>query len=116
MQDFRIIQQRSTLKVERPLPTELPMFDRLYISFNCLKKGLLDGCRRVLGLDGYFLKGYVKGEILAAVDRDGNNQMFPVAWCVVTCKNKVAWTWFIYLLIKDLGLNDGEGWTVITNQ
>ena len=67
------------LRVHRPIPTELPVFERLYISFECLKKGFLGGCKKILGLDGYFLKGTIKGKVLTAVRRDGNNQMFLVA-------------------------------------
>ena len=106
----------TEMKVERPIPHELPFFDRLYISFDCLKKGLKGGCRRILGLDGCFLKGTVKGEVLAAVGRDGNNQMFPVAWSVVTYENRANWNWFVELLAKDLDMNDGSGWTIITYQ
>ncbi|XP_050222158.1 uncharacterized protein LOC126672252 [Mercurialis annua] len=98
----------AVMKVERPLPESLPMFQRLYINFDCLKKGLLHGCRRVIGLDGCFLKGNVKGEILAAVGRDGNNQMFPVAWALVDTERRETWDWFIQLLADDLGLNLGQ--------
>ena len=42
--------------------------------------------------------------------------MFPMAWLVVTCENKVTYNWFIQLLAKDMDLNDGFGWTIITNQ
>ena len=77
----------ADMKVFRPTPTELPIFERVYISFECLKKGLLGGCRKVLGLDGCFMKGQVKGEVLATVGRDRNNRMFPVAWSVVTTEN-----------------------------
>ena len=54
--------------------------------------------------------------MLAAVGRDGNNQMFPIAWSVVTSENKVTWNWFIDLLIKDLDMKNGDGWTIITDQ
>ncbi|XVE86134.1 hypothetical protein DITRI_Ditri18aG0011800 [Diplodiscus trichospermus] len=47
----------TVIKVQRPIPDEYPIFDRLYISFDCLKKGMLSGCRKVIGLDGCFLKG-----------------------------------------------------------
>ena len=106
----------TQLKFNRPSPKLLPIFERLYISFDCLKKGCLRGCRKIIGLDGCFLKGTIKGELLAAVGRDENNQMFPVAWSVVTWENKVTWNWFIQLLAKELDLKDGFGWTIITDQ
>ncbi|XP_050238794.1 uncharacterized protein LOC126680332 [Mercurialis annua] len=106
----------ALMKVERPLPESPPVFKRLFISFDCLKKGMLHGCRRVIGLDGCFLKGLVKGEILAAVGRDGNNQMFPVAWALVDTERRETWDWFIRLLADGLELGTGAGWCIITDQ
>lgn len=54
-------------------------FERMYICFVALKEGFAKGCRKFIGLDGCFLKSYVKGELLAAIGRDGNNRMFPIA-------------------------------------
>ena len=39
-------------------------------------------------VDGCFLKGPMKGELLSAVGRDANNQIYPIAWAVVEYKNK----------------------------
>ncbi|XP_017412920.1 uncharacterized protein LOC108324484 [Vigna angularis] len=50
-----------------------------------------------------FLKGYYKGELLTAVGRDPNDQMLPLAYAVVEVENKDIWTWFLQLLIQDLG-------------
>ncbi|WOL04557.1 hypothetical protein Cni_G13278 [Canna indica] len=60
-----------------------PIFKRLYIGFDALKKGFLDGCRPIIGLDGCFLKTFLRGQLLTVVDTDGNNQMFPISWAVV---------------------------------
>ena len=46
--------------------------------------------------------------------RDGNNQMFPLAWAVVEKENKHTWTMFVKCIRDDLGLGDGEGLTLIT--
>ena len=54
-------------------------FKRIYVVFECCKKGFLASYRRVIRLDGVFLRGIMKGEVLAAVGRDANNQMFPIA-------------------------------------
>lgn len=48
-------------------------FKRIYICFFDMKRGFRVGCRYVLGLDGRFLDGYVKGEILLANGRATNN-------------------------------------------
>ena len=91
-------------------------FKRIYISFHACKKGFLGGCRRVIGFDGSFFKGVVKGEVLAAIGRDGNNQMFPLAWGIVTFENKDNWMWFIERLQYDIGISRGAGWTFISDQ
>ncbi|MBA0618603.1 hypothetical protein Godav_027922, partial [Gossypium davidsonii] len=58
----------------------LPHFKRLYVCFGALKRRWKEGCRPILDLDGCFLKGPFKGLLLAVVGKDGNNQMYPVAW------------------------------------
>ncbi|GJS56767.1 zinc finger, PMZ-type containing protein [Tanacetum coccineum] len=53
------------------------------VSFNILQGLQTSDC-----VDGYFLKGTIKGELLIAMGRDINNQMFPIACAVVTVENK----------------------------
>ncbi|MBA0626996.1 hypothetical protein Godav_004559 [Gossypium davidsonii] len=70
----------------------------------------------ILGLDGCYLKGIAKGELLTVVTRDANNQMFPLAWCFVKVKSTTSWTWFLEILKRDIGTPDGYGWTFISDQ
>ncbi|XP_052724071.1 uncharacterized protein LOC128193916 [Vigna angularis] len=51
--------------------------------------------------------GVYKGELLTAVGRDPNDQMVPLAYAVVEVENKDSWTWFLQLLIEDLGGSQG---------
>ncbi|CAN1239623.1 hypothetical protein LINGRAPRIM_LOCUS2428 [Linum grandiflorum] len=95
---------------------EYVLFRMIYIGFNCLKKGFLKGCRRMIGLDGCFLKGEVQGMLLSAVVKDGNNQMFPIALAVVEGENRSSWTWFLEILRDELNLSDGTGWSLISEQ
>ena len=60
-------------------------------------------CRPIIGLDGCFLKGKYGGELLTAVGREENDQMLPIAFAVVEVENKDSWTWFLELLIEDIG-------------
>ncbi|GJW14730.1 RNA-directed DNA polymerase, eukaryota, nucleotide-binding alpha-beta plait domain protein [Tanacetum coccineum] len=62
-------------------------FRRFYICFKGVKDGWKAGCRRVIGLDGCFLKHTCKGELLTAIWRDANNQMYLIAWAVVKLPN-----------------------------
>ncbi|CAN1167846.1 hypothetical protein LINPERHAP2_LOCUS27483 [Linum perenne] len=78
---------RFVMEVDPVAGQEYVLFKRIYIGFSCLKKGYLMGCRKLFALDGCFLKGEVKGMILTAVGKDGNNQMFPIAWAVVEGEN-----------------------------
>jgi len=63
-------------------------FHRFYVCFHALKTGWKNGCRRVIGLDGCFLKGQIKGELLSAIGRDANNQVYPICWAVMDIENK----------------------------
>ncbi|RYR40011.1 hypothetical protein Ahy_A09g045669 [Arachis hypogaea] len=65
-----------------PMPNLLPLFKRVYISFEACKKG----CRPFIGLDGTFLKGLYEGQLLTAIGQDANNQIFPIAYAVVDSK------------------------------
>ncbi|CAH9100709.1 unnamed protein product [Cuscuta europaea] len=67
-----------------------PIFERFYVCFEACKKGFLGGCRRLIEIDAAFLKSEVQGEILTAVARDANNQMFPITWAVVGSETKAT--------------------------
>jgi len=91
------------------------VFQSFYICFDACRKAFLGGCRKCIGLDGCFLKGVTKGQLLVVVAKDANNQMLPIAWSVVEYENKNTWAWFLKLLIKDLGLGDGRDYTLISD-
>ncbi|XP_049388504.1 uncharacterized protein LOC125852864 [Solanum stenotomum] len=71
--------------------------------------------RKCIGLDGCFLKGVCRCQLLIAVAKDGNNQMLPLAWAVVENENTNSWSWFISLLQEDLGLGDGTNFTIMSD-
>ncbi|KAK9003355.1 hypothetical protein V6N11_060919 [Hibiscus sabdariffa] len=103
------------LMVERTTEVEKPKFRRLYVCFSALKKGFKRFCRPVISLDGCFLKWPFKGEILSVVGRDGNNQIFPIAWALVEVENRDTWTWFLQNIQNDLNLGDGSNFTLISD-
>ncbi|XP_021763991.1 uncharacterized protein LOC110728656 [Chenopodium quinoa] len=97
-------------------PAPPPVFQRLFTCFEGLKKGWVDGCRKVICVDGCFLKTFLGGKLLSAVGRDGNEQMYPIAWAVAEGKNNLSWEWFFEQLKNNLGLGDGEGVCIISDE
>nr|CAD1827345.1 unnamed protein product [Ananas comosus var. bracteatus] len=79
------------LHVERPHPVLAPVFQRIFVSYDAQIKGLKQGCRPIIGIDGCFLKGSFGGQLISAIGRDGNNQMFPIALAVVEAELKDSW-------------------------
>ena len=47
---------------------------------------------------GAHLKGSYGRVLLSAFALDGNNEMFPVAWAIVSCEDEKIWKFFIWHL------------------
>ncbi|XP_061340009.1 uncharacterized protein LOC133286592 [Gastrolobium bilobum] len=99
-----------------PIPQALPIFDRMYICLDACKKGFKAGCRPLIGLDGFFLKGYYGGQLLSVVGEDANKQFYVIAYAVVDSETKDNWKWFLTLLQEDLGDHGVFGWNFISDQ
>lgn len=77
-------------------------FNKQYLCLRTCKECFKVGCRLVVGLEGYFIK-FAQGEqLLAAIDIDGENCMFPIAWAVIDVENKTNWQSFIELLVEEI--------------
>ncbi|GKV28205.1 hypothetical protein SLEP1_g37288, partial [Rubroshorea leprosula] len=110
---------QSNVQIDSEPPTTpegKPMFKGIYVCLEGCRKGFLLGCRPVIGVDACFLKGMFKGTILAAVARDGNNQMFPIAWAVVDSESTSSWMFFFRCLADDLSNHTGRDLTFISDQ
>ncbi|KAG7532469.1 Zinc finger PMZ-type [Arabidopsis thaliana x Arabidopsis arenosa] len=68
-------------------------FKYLFISFGACVKGF-KFMRKVIVVDGSFLKGKYEGLLLVATAQDGNYQIFPIAFGIVDSENNAAWEWF----------------------
>ncbi|CAA7058664.1 unnamed protein product [Microthlaspi erraticum] len=107
----------STVEVRTEInAVGVEVFDSFYMCFSGLRDTWKGHCRPIFGIDGCFLKSNSKGQLLAAVGRDANNQIYPFAWAVVQVENSESWLWFIRHLKNDLGLGNGEGFTVISDR
>ncbi|XP_039169472.1 uncharacterized protein LOC120293792 [Eucalyptus grandis] len=93
LEELKRVSKNGTFMMEVNPATKV--FERFYVGFDELKNGFLAGCRRVIGLDGCFLKTGLRGMLLCAIGRDGNNQMFPIAWAIVEVESEASWTWFL---------------------
>ncbi|RHN45490.1 putative MULE transposase domain-containing protein [Medicago truncatula] len=91
------------INMERPAPTLQPRFSRFYFCFDGCKKGFTSACRPFIGVDGCHLKTKYGGQLLVAVGRDPNDQYFPLAFGVVETETKDSWSWFLQLLLEDVG-------------
>ncbi|KAL2922094.1 Transposase for insertion sequence element IS406 [Bienertia sinuspersici] len=93
-----------------------PFFQRLFNCFDGLKKGWKEGCRRIICVDAAFLKTFLGGQILSAIGRDPNDQMFPIAWTVVEGENNLSWEWFFTHLQSCLDLGDGTRLAIVSDE
>ncbi|XP_020249344.1 uncharacterized protein LOC109826739 [Asparagus officinalis] len=73
-------------------------FRRLFISYNACIEGFIAGCRPLLFLDRTFIKDRYRGMLLSATGYDGNQGIFPLAYCVCNQENEVNWKWFLQRL------------------
>ena len=55
-------------------------------------------CRPVLFVDGTFLTGMYKGQMLTCIGVDANNQVVPIAFAFVESGNAESWLWFLSLI------------------
>ena len=94
---------RVILQIEMEDKNAQPKLKRMYIRYNAQKVDFLGGCRPIIGLDGCHLKRRFGGQILSAVARDANDNIFPVAFAVVKQENKDSWVWFLQQFLDDIG-------------
>ncbi|XP_018443590.1 uncharacterized protein LOC108815508 [Raphanus sativus] len=70
-------------------------FRFLFISFGQSVRGFYAAIRKVIVVDGTFLKSKYKGVLLVATALDGNSNLYPIAFGVVDSENDLAWEWFM---------------------
>ncbi|KAL5579466.1 hypothetical protein UlMin_011908 [Ulmus minor] len=62
--------------------------------------------KKVVDIDGTFLKVLYKGVLLIATAQDGNSKCYPIAWGIVDSENEDSWTWFLTRLKEVIGDTD----------
>jgi hypothetical protein len=69
------------------------------------------------GVDGCFIKLTTGQQILAATGRDGNNNIFPIAFGVVDKEDTASWLWFLTQLRYCIGESGQFGnYTIISDR
>ncbi|KAL0300141.1 UNVERIFIED_CONTAM: hypothetical protein Scaly_3058000 [Sesamum calycinum] len=68
------------------------------------------------GVDGCHLKGPYGGVLLIAVSIDPNNNLYPLAYAVVSGETREAWQWFLELLKDDLHVVRNDVYTFISDK
>ena len=80
------------------------------------KQGYFSGLRPLIGLDGCHLTSPIGGQMLCAVAKDGNDNMFPLAYAVVDIECKDSWVWFLGLLFEDFGHPNETRWVFMSDK
>ena len=71
----------------------------------------------IVGVDGCFIKLTTGQQILAATGRDGNNNIFPIAFGVVDVEDTASWCWFLTQLKYCIGETGKWGnYTIISDR
>ena len=85
-----------------------PTFKYLFIYFEAVKRGFLEGCRPFIGVDGCFLKGPFGGVMLSAVALDGNRGVLPIAFAIVDSECTEIWKFFMDCLQQCIGTENNS--------
>ena len=80
-------------------------FKYLFLAFGVAIRGFCY-MRKVVRIDGTFLKGQYRGVLLVVTAQDGNGQCYPLAWGIVDSENEDAWTWFLTQLKEVISNTD----------
>ncbi|XP_026400624.1 uncharacterized protein LOC113296535 [Papaver somniferum] len=89
-------------------------FESLILAYNAQIKGLMNGCRMVIGLDGAHLTGKFGGVMLSATGIDAQNGVFPL--CMMICMSETEENWFMMLKELRKRIPDMAGLTFISDR
>ncbi|KAL4273388.1 hypothetical protein GQ457_13G021560 [Hibiscus cannabinus] len=89
------------------------LFQRMYVCLQACKNGFIQGCRRIIYVDGCHLKGYFQGYLLAAVGIDANDDIYHIAYAAVESENYASWHWFLDILKNDLQIGSIVSWKTL---
>ncbi|KAL6567832.1 hypothetical protein OROGR_001500 [Orobanche gracilis] len=78
-------------------------FKHLFVALGSCRMAYTFCLRPVIIVDGTHLKGRNNGILFVAVTKDGNEQIFPLAYGIGPIENDASWTWFLSRLENAYG-------------
>ncbi|XP_049389240.1 uncharacterized protein LOC125853564 [Solanum stenotomum] len=87
------------VKVGEPDAEDKTIFQSFYICFDALRKAWIH-CRKCIGLDGCFLKGVCKGQLLVVVANDENNMSECFNALILAARHKTIITMLEEIRVK----------------
>ena len=95
-EELLIFNPSSAVKMQcKAMGSAVTKFEKLYVCLDSCKKGFLGGCTPIVGVDGYFIKGFNKGQLLVDVGIDPHKEIYPIAYTVVESECYETWHWFL---------------------
>ncbi|KAL0448924.1 UNVERIFIED_CONTAM: hypothetical protein Slati_1448800 [Sesamum latifolium] len=69
-------------------PPYMQIYKKFFLGLSALRNGFMAGCSPFIGFDRCHLKGPFGVILLAAIDLDGNNRLFPIAFAIAETECK----------------------------
>ncbi|KAJ9453530.1 putative uncharacterized protein LOC106350923 [Diplonema papillatum] len=109
---------RTHAYVHRKTVDEQQHFDHAFMVLNCCEEAYSLLKPKFLSADGAFLKGAVKGHLLALCAIDGYSRILPLALGVFPFQNEcgVAWKQFVRAVRSEAAFGPLTGKTLITDR
>jgi hypothetical protein len=85
------------------------IFKRISIVYDRGLQTYKEYAERGIQLDGTHLTSSTKGVMLSIIGKDGNNQIFTIAICVVAIENQDNWIWFLNHFRESLQITNLDG-------
>jgi hypothetical protein len=67
-------------------------------------------------VDACFIKTKWGGQLHAVIGRDGNDDIYSIAYAVCETENKDTWTWFLVQLLEDIGYPREHIWSFMSDR
>ncbi|XP_052202808.1 uncharacterized protein LOC127808316 [Diospyros lotus] len=78
-------------------------FKYLFMAIGACLAGFRSQMRPVIAIDACFLKGKYLGSLFVATCKDGNKNVYAIAWGVGDSENDASWEWFFIKLRSAIG-------------